>query len=38
MKKWLMVAVLGLGVAVPALGFAATAAAESGASWCPCCF
>jgi hypothetical protein len=37
MKKWLMVAVLALGLVVPAVAGAATSAGGGGGFCCPCC-
>lgn len=37
MKKWLMVTLLALGVAVPSVALASTAADGEGGSCCPCC-
>jgi hypothetical protein len=38
MKKWLILAVLTFGVAVPAVAFAATSAVDGGGCPCPICF
>jgi hypothetical protein len=38
MKKWLMLAVLTLGVSVPAVAFAAAHATDDGGCPCPICF
>jgi hypothetical protein len=38
MKKWLMVSLFALGVAVPSVAFAATGAGGEDGCWCPWCW